>query len=120
MVAGLPWLSGATIGLAAQEPPILQQPQHATDVSEKDLTAFAKCYVEFHKIRAEYEPALQNARDPEEKGKIEREAVAKFGKSVEKQGLTLQSYARIFKTVSADEQLREKVIKLIEEERAKT
>ena len=117
--AALGALSLATLGLA-QEPPQIQQPYERSEISEKDLRAFAKCYVEFHKIRAEYEPALQGAGSPQEKSKIEREAVAKFGKAVEKQGLTLQSYAQIFKSVSTDEQLRDKAMKLIAEERGKS
>ena len=117
--AALGWTSLSGLGMA-QEPPQIQQPYEQTEVSEKDLRAFAKCYIEFHKIRAQYEPALLGARSPQEKGKIEREAVEKFGKAVEKQGLTLQSYAQIFKSVSTDEQLRDKAMKLINEERAKS
>jgi hypothetical protein len=118
--AALAQLSAATLGLSAQEPPQIQQPYEPADVSEKDLRAFAKCYVEFHKIRTEYEPAFQGAHSPQEKSKVERDAVAKFGNAVEKQGLTLQRYAQIFKSVSADEQLRDRAMKLISEERGKS
>jgi hypothetical protein len=65
--AALAQLSAATLGLSAQEPPQIQQPYEPADVSEKDLRAFAKCYVEFHKIRTEYEPAFQGAHSPQEK-----------------------------------------------------
>ena len=73
--------------------------------------------MEFHKIRAAHEPALQSAPDTQAKSKVEQEAVAKFGKALEKQGLTLEGYGRMFLAVSADEKLREKALKLIEEER---
>jgi len=114
VASGLAWFSPTAF---AQETPKVQQPRQQMGVSDKDLVAFAKSYVQFHKIRAEYEPAILNTNDPQEKGRIEREALTKFGKAVESQGLTLESYARIFQTVSADEQLREKALKLIEAER---
>ena len=119
MVAGL---AGpiAPVAIPAQERPKVQQPNRTTSVSDKDLEAFAKSYIEFHRIRVEYEPALLSANDPGEKGKIEREALAKFGKAVEKQGLTLESYARLFQAVNADEQLREKALRLIAEEQKRT
>ena len=116
MVAGLLGEGLASIAISAQQRPNLHQINQAVGVSDKDLEAFAKSYIEFHKIRAEYEPALLGATDPEEKGKLEREAVAKFGKAAEKNGLTLESYVRLFQAINADEQLREKTLRLIKEE----
>ena len=91
------------------------KPRSAT----KSLRAFAKSYLEFHKIRAEYEPALNQARDSQEQGKIEQEALAKFGKAVQKQGLTLEGYFRLYQIVNANEHIRDKALKLIDEERKK-
>jgi len=115
--AGLAWLSTAAI--RAQEKSKDQRPSQPTSVGDKELRSFAKSYIEFHKIRMEYEPALNKANDPQERSKLEQDAVAKFGKAVEKQGLTLESYFRIFQTVNANENIREKALKLIEEERKK-
>jgi hypothetical protein len=115
--AWLVWLSAA--GVQAQEKSKGQPPSQPTAVGDKELRSFAKSYLEFHKIRMEYEPALNKANDPQEKNKLEQEAVAKFGKAVEKQGLTLESYFRIFQTVNTNETVREKALKLIEEERKK-
>ena len=113
-------LAGLTAGVTgAQEKPALQQPSKQTEIGDKELKSFAKSYLEFHKIRAEYEPALNKARDPQEQGKLEQEALAKFGKAVQKQGLTLESYFRMYQSVNANEQIREKVLKLIDEERNK-
>ena len=113
-------LAGLTVGVTgAQEIPALQQPSKQTESADKELKAFAKSYLEFHKIRAEYEPALNKTRDPQEQGKIEQEALAKFDKAVQKQGLTLESYFRMYQSVNANEQIREKVLKLIDEERNK-
>ena len=113
-------LVGLTVGATgAQEKPALQQPSKQTAIGDKELKAFAKSYVEFHKIRAEYEPALNKARDPQEQGKIEQEALTKFAKAVQKQGLTLENYFRMYQTVNTNDSLREKALKLIDEERKK-
>lgn len=94
--------------------------EQKSEITDKDLRSFAKSYIEFHKIRTEYEPALAKAADPNEKNKIEQEAVAKFSKAVAKQGLTLESYARIFQAVNANEQLRDKALNLVDEERKRS
>jgi hypothetical protein len=103
----------------AQDKPSLQQSSKQTEIGDKELRAFAKSYLEFHKVRAEYEPALNRARDTQEQGKIEQEALAKFDKAVQSQGLTLESYFRMYQSVNANEQIREKALKFIEEERKK-
>ena len=109
----------STAAIQAQEKSKAQGSSQPTAVGDKELRSFAKSYIEFHKIRTEYEPALNKASDPQERNKLEQDAVAKFGKAVEKQGLTLESYFRIFQTVNANETVREKALKLIEEERKK-
>ena len=115
--AWLVWISTAAV--QAQEKSKDQRPSQPTAVGDKELRSFAKSYIEFHKIRMEYEPALNKASDPQERSTLEQDAVVKFGKVVEKQGLTLESYFRIFQTVNANETVREKALKLIEAERKK-
>ena len=109
--AWLVWLSTAAI--QAQEKSKDQRSSQPSAVGDKELRSFAKSYIEFHKIRMEYEPALNKASDPQERNKLEQDAVAKFGKAGEKQGLTLESYFRIFQTVNANETVREKALKLM-------
>ena len=105
--------------IQAQEAPQGRR-SNQTVVSDEELKAFARSYIKFHQIRAEYEPILENAPAPEERGKIEQEALAKFGKEVQKEGLTLESYGRIFLAVNSDEKLREKTLRLIDAERRKS
>ena len=113
-------LAGPTVSVPnAQDKPSLQQPSKQNGIGDNELRAFAKSYLEFHKIRAEYEPALNQARHSQEQGKIEQEALAKFNKAVQSQGLTLEGYFRLYQTVNANEQIREKALKLIDEERKK-
>ena len=113
-------LAGLTVGVpGAQDKPSLQQPSKQNGIGDKELRAFAKSYLEFHKIRAEYEPALNQARHSQEQGKIEQEALAKFSKAVQSQGLTLEGYFRLYQIVNANEHIRDKALKLIDEERKK-
>lgn len=88
-------------------------------VSDKELKAFAKAYVEFHKVRQRYEPPLSKAKEGPEREKIRNEGNLKAKEAVEKQGFTVESYNRIFTAINGDEELRKKALKLIDEERKK-
>lgn len=105
------------IVVRAQDKPRDQQPGQQSEISDKELKAFAKAYVEFHKIRSAYENSLDEVRNRQEETKAQHEALIKIDKALEKQGLKPDAYYRIFKAVNADEKLRAKTMKLIEEER---
>jgi hypothetical protein len=105
---------------AQQSTPNPIAPGEQTPISDNELRSFAKTYLEFEKVRAEYGPRIGTASTPEEKGAVEQEAVLQFGKALEKEGMTMQQYSAIYQTVSADQQLREKVLRIIEEERARS
>ena len=114
----LPLSAGAV--WAQTQAPAQQSPGASSEVSDQELQAFAKSYVEFHKMRTIYEPQVGVAKTPEEKTRIQQEAVAKFGSVLEREGLTMERYAALYKTVNGNDRLREKVIKLIEDEKAKS
>ncbi len=123
------FLVGTGIGLALLGPASVTSGQEASEqqlaaqqanVSDKDLKAFVKAYVEIQKIRLAYEPSLKNAKGPEESQKIQKEADSKIEKLFKKEGFSVESYNRIFATVNGSEELRKKTLKLIEEERKKT
>ena len=114
----LPLSAGAV--WAQTQAPAQQSPGASSEVSDQELQAFAKSYVEFHKMRTIYEPQVGVAKTPEEKTRIQQEAVAKFSSVLEREGLTMERYAALFKAVNGDDRLREKVIKLIEDEKAKS
>jgi hypothetical protein len=90
------------------------------DVSETQLRAFAKVYVEVEKIRQAYEPRLKEAKNPEEGKEIQNEAVSKMKGALTKEGLNEESYTQIFEIARADEGLRKKLVELINEERQKS
>ena len=94
--------------------------REATAVSDKELQAFVKAYVDYQKIRASYGPALDNAKDPQRKKQIEQEANTKVKQSLDTQGLTAERYNRIFAQVNSNEPLRQRVLKQVENERKKS
>ncbi|HEX2260440.1 MAG TPA: DUF4168 domain-containing protein [Candidatus Binatia bacterium] len=97
-----------------------EAPKQQLNVSETQLRAFAKVYVEVEKIRQAYEPRLKEAKNPEESKQIQKEAASKMQGALTKEGLTEESYTQIFEVARADEGLRKKLVELINEERQKS
>jgi hypothetical protein len=97
-----------------------ESPKQQMNVSETQLRAFAKVYVEVEKIRQTYEPRMKEAKNPEESKQIQDEAVSKMQGALTNQGLTEESYTQIFEVARADEGLRKKLIELINEVRQKS
>jgi uncharacterized protein DUF4168 len=103
--------------LVAQEQSMQAPAGPQANMSDKDLKAFAKAYVEYHKIRQTYGAQLSEAQDPKEKELIQHEGNSKAKAVLEKQGLTAQSYNRLFTSVNGNQQVRQRALKLIDEER---
>jgi GTP1/Obg family GTP-binding protein len=76
--------------------------------------------VEVEKIRQTYEPRLKQSKDPEEGKQIQNEAVSKMQETLTKEGLNEQSYGQIFEIARADEDLRQKLVAFINEEKQKS
>jgi len=119
LVLGLVFLSLPPL-TDAQDLPKQSQSAEPTKLSDKDLRVFAKAYVAYQKLRQTYEPRLGKIQDPKEKQKLQQEGDAKVKKALEQHGLTPQSYNRLFAAVNGNEQLRQKALKLINEERSRS
>ena len=119
LIAGFLILPFSHLSLA-QAPPQQREQRQPTSVSEGERRAFTKAYVQYQKIRQDYEPRLNNTQDPEKRKQIQQEANSKIQAALAKQGLTPEAYNRIFKIVNADNELRKKALRLIEEERKKS
>jgi Domain of unknown function (DUF4168) len=89
----------------------------ASKVSDRELKAFAKAYVEYHQIKRSYEPKVKTMKDEKTKQQVKKEGNNKVLHALEKQGLTPQKYNQLFAAVNKDPQLREKALDLIEAER---
>jgi len=114
IIGGL--VASPAIVIRAQDKARDQQTGQQSEISDKELKAFAKAYVEFHKIRTVYENSLDGVGNRQEETKAQHEALIKIDKALEKQGLKPDALYRIFKAVNADEKLHAKAMKLIEEE----
>jgi hypothetical protein len=104
----------------SKQVPAQELPKQQLNVSEPQLRAFAKVYVEVEKIRQMYEPRLKEAKNPDEGKQIESEAVSKMQGALTKEGLTEESYGQIFEIARADESLRKRIIGFINEEKQKS
>ncbi|MBI4522732.1 MAG: DUF4168 domain-containing protein [Deltaproteobacteria bacterium] len=89
-------------------------------ITDKELQAFVKAYVEYQNIRRQYEPTLRNTQESQEREKLQREANSKIEKALKRQNLTVDSYNRIFTAVNNNEELRRKTLKMIDDERKRT
>ena len=90
------------------------------NISDSELLSFVKAYVDNQKIRQKYEPSLENNTDTQKNREIQERANADLQKSLAKQNLTVDQYNRIYNRINSDERLREKALKLVEEERKKS
>ena len=105
---------------SAQQSPKAQPGSQQTTVNDSELRAFVKAYVETQRIRQEYEPALEKSNDAEKNRLIHNKANDELKKNLAKQNLTIEQYNRIFNQVNSNAQLRQKTLKLVEDERKST
>src|SRR5258706_14381535 len=117
------FLSFAIIGflLVSGGPGSTQQATPSTanadreNISDGELRAFVKAYVDNQKIRQKYEPPLETNTDPQKYREIQEQANADLKKSLAKQNLTVEQYNRIYNRINSDDRLREQGLKLVEE-----
>ena len=114
VVGSLTWFGAPAIGQEATK----TQSSNKQTVTDNQLRTFAKVYVDYQRIRQQYEPSLKSAQAPERK-KIQDEANAKVKTALTRQNITAQEYNRIFAQVNGNAELRKKALKLSEEERKK-
>ena len=110
-------LYGAAVATAVEAP---AKPSDASGLSDKELKAFAKAYVDYQNIRRTYAPALEQAKDPARKKQIEQEANTRIKRSLDAQGLSVTRYNQIFAQVNSNPPLRKRVLQQVEEERRRS
>lgn len=108
---------GAGVATAGAAP---AKPADGNLLSDIELKAFVKAYVDYQKIRQTYAPALEQTKDPARKKQIEQEANAKVKRSLDAQGLSVARYNQIFAQVNGNPPLREKVLQQVKEERKRS
>lgn len=95
-----------------------QSPQQRKEVSDKELQAFAKAYVEVQKIKESYQASLKNVQEPEQRQKLEQKTNSEMTKVMEKQGFTPETYAQMLAAINSDNTLTGKALDLVQRERA--
>jgi hypothetical protein len=95
-----------------------QSTQQPKDVSDNDLQAFAKVYIEVQKIKESHQADLKAAQEPEQVQKLEQKANSEITKAMEKQGFTPETYAQTLRTINSDKTLTQKALELVQKERA--
>jgi len=109
----------SALGFAQQSPKPQPDAQQA-NVSDSDLRAFVKAYVETQQIRQQYEPALLDSTDAQKNQQIQNQASAALEKTLAKYNLTVDRYNTIYNMVNSDDPLRQRALKLIKEERQRS
>jgi Domain of unknown function (DUF4168) len=101
----------------SQQPSDTNQP---SGIGEDQLRSFARAYVGVEKVRESYEPQLMKNQDPQRSREIEKEAISKIDEVIAQEGFTPESYSRLVQTANADNELRKKILDLINEEKNKS
>jgi hypothetical protein len=114
------FLAGFFVLSFSKQVPAQEVPKQQLNVSEPQLRAFAKVYVEVEKIREQLEPRLKETKDPVQSKEIQNDAVSKVQEALTKEGLTEETYGQIFEIARADEGLRKRLIEMIKEEKQKS
>jgi uncharacterized protein DUF4168 len=117
-VLGWSFVALGALGVAQDSPKAQTDPQ--ANVSDAELRAFVKAYVDNQKIRQQYEPSLMDNKDPQKGQQLQDQANAELKKSLAKHNLTIEKYNSIYNQINSDEELRKKALKLVEEERKRT
>jgi hypothetical protein len=113
------FLLGAMVALALGMAAGAAGQEIGKNPSDRQLQSFARAYVDFHKIKNDYDARIKRTSDASEKERLRREGDAKVEAALKKQGFTTDSYTKTFTTVNNSEQLRKKTMKYIEDERKK-
>ena len=96
------------------------QREASAQISDRELRAFVSTYVETQNIRREYEPPIEKSSDPERTRRLHQSANQELKQALARNNLTVERYNEIFAQVNRDASLREKVLRMVEEERKRS
>lgn len=108
---------------AAQDPaaesaaPGSPQPSAAAAVPEEKINQFAEAYVAVEGIQTQAAQQISSAADQEAANAVKVNAETEMIKAVERSGLKVEEFNEIVQAMTADVQLRTKVVEKIEQRR---
>ena len=120
----LPVVALAALGLSATPaaPAAAQQPQQqrpappaASSFDSDQLQSYAAAVVEVQKINEEYLPKLESAESRGEQQKIREEATGMMVEAIKAEGISVETYNKIYKAARADPRFAQRLNRLIEE-----
>ncbi len=103
-------LAAPVVGAQPKGQPALHS---RADITDQHLQAFAKAFLKASRIFNVYDAKIRMAQNTDEVMALQREANAKMNEAVVEEGLTVQEYNKIYAAAQQDEQLRDKVNRLI-------
>lgn len=113
-------LSFATAGTAlaaptAPPPPPAQQQQPTMNVTSADVEKFVEIYVDVETTRSELAAEMSGATDAEEAQKVQARMRDEIIGTIEDHGWSLDKYNEVAQAITADPQLKEQALDLINE-----
>jgi hypothetical protein len=102
---------------AATETPSAAQPSAAAAVPEEKIDQFAEAYVAVEGIQTQAAQQISSAADQEAANAVKVNAETEMIKAVERSGLKVEEFNEIVQAMTADVQLRTKVVEKIEQRR---
>ena len=112
--ATLPALAQQT-GQGGAAPAQQQSPAPQVDVGEKELSQFASAVVAIQQVKKSYSEEIGQAGDKEKAQKLQGEMQTAMREAIEKEGLSVERYAKIGEAIQGDEELKKRVTKEIKE-----
>ncbi|HLW04163.1 MAG TPA: DUF4168 domain-containing protein [Azoarcus sp.] len=107
---GAPTQGGAPAAQSAPgQAPTTQPAPARASFSDEEIENFVEVQPEIEEIRADYSERLVGVTDQEEAAELQSEALEKMVRTVEKNGLDVDTYNSIAVTLQSDTQLRERV-----------
>lgn len=91
--------------------PQMQAP--ATKVNSTEVMEFAQLFVAVHKIRVDYGPKIQAAKDNKTRTALEQEGKQKIEQAIKKSPMTIQRYEQIAHAAAKDPQLKKRLVMTI-------
>ncbi len=91
-----------------------QEQKQKTEYSDQEIKSFAKAYSQVKDIQKDYSQEISQISDKQKAQKLQDKYSSQMISKIKDEGLTVQKYNQISQSMTADEELREKVQKMIE------
>jgi restriction endonuclease Mrr len=98
------------------QPPQMQAPAPATEVTEAQLDTFATIYVEMQSVQADLSQQVAEADSPEQAQQIQQQLESSLIEVIEENGWDVDTYNEVAEAINRDPELRMQVVTLINQQ----